>query len=257
MTALPHSLDRSVVIRARPGTVFRYFTDTARFASWWGEGSSIDARPGGAVRIVYPGGVVVTGNVVALRPVEQISFTYGYESKNSELVPAGGSLVTVTVQQHPEGTLLHLKHDFSAAPARDAHIPGWRYQLAVFANVSSREEYGSAESVVDRYFAVWSEPDSAKRHAELASLASADLVFRDGFGVTASPSDLADHIGATLMHMPGMRMARDGALRQCQGTGVADWVARAPDGTVATRGSNVFDFAPDGRITRVVGLWKT
>src|SRR5262249_39324808 len=108
MTALPHSLDRSVVIRARPGTVFRYFTDSTRFASWWGEGSSIDARPGGAVRIVYPGGVVVIGNVVTVKPTEQISFTYGYESKNSELVPAGGSLVTVTVEPHPDGTLLHL-----------------------------------------------------------------------------------------------------------------------------------------------------
>jgi uncharacterized protein YndB with AHSA1/START domain len=255
MTALPHSLDRSVVIRARPDTVFRYFTDSARFAAWWGEGSSIDARPGGAVRIVNPGGMVVSGSVVAVKPVKQISFTYGYETMNSELIPAGGSLVTVTVEQHQEGTLLHLKHDFSTTTARDAHVPGWRYQMAVFANVATREEYGSAESLVDRYFAVWSEPDAGKRHAELKALGANDLIFRDGFGLTTSPSDLADHIGATQMHMPGMRMERDGALRQCQGTGIANWVARAPDGSIAARGSNVFDFAPGGRITRVVGLW--
>lgn len=255
MTALPHSLDRAVVIRARPGTVFRYFTDTARFASWWGEGSSIDATPGGAVRIVYPGGVVVSGSVVSVKPAQQISFTYGYESKNREMVAPGGSLVTVTLEQHPEGTLLRLKHDLATVAARDAHVAGWRYQLAIFANIVTREEYGSAEALVDRYFAIWSEPDGARRNAELGAVGTSDLIFRDGFGVTASPSDLADHIGATQMHMPGLRLERDGALRQCQGTGVANWVTRAPDGSVAARGTNVFDFAPDGRLSRVVGLW--
>src|SRR5262247_863554 len=32
---LPHVLDRSIVIHARPTTVFRYFTDTPRWAAWW------------------------------------------------------------------------------------------------------------------------------------------------------------------------------------------------------------------------------
>src|SRR5262249_5445683 len=48
MTELTHSLNRTVVIRAMPETVFRYFTDSARWAAWWGHGSTIDARPGGA-----------------------------------------------------------------------------------------------------------------------------------------------------------------------------------------------------------------
>lgn len=253
--ALTHTLVRSVVIRAQPEIVFRFFTDSTRFASWWGEGSSIEARPGGAVRIVYPGGVLATGSVLTLTPVKEISFTYGYENQNRELVPPGASLVTVTLEPHPEGTMLRLKHDLPTAAAREAHIGGWRYQLALFANVAAREAYAGAESLVDRYFAVWSEPDAARRHAELAAVAIGDLVFRDGFGVTASPADLADHIGAVQVHMPGLRMEREGALRQCQGTGVADWIARAPDGAISARGSNVFDFAPDGRLARVVGLW--
>lgn len=257
MTALPHSLSRSVVIRARPTTVFRYFTDSSRFASWWGPGSTIDSRPGGEVRIVYPGGVVVTGNVVSLVPLEQISFTYGYEAQNRELIPPGGSLVTITLEPHPEGTLLRLKHDVPSSAAREAHGPGWRYQLSVFANVATREEYGSAETLVDRYFAVWSETDSTRRSSELNAVATSDLIFRDGFGVTASPSDLAEHIGAVQIHMPGLRLERDGVLRQCQGTGLAQWVSRGPDGTVTARGTNIFDFAPEGRISRVVGIWAS
>ena len=47
-------LERVVEISARRDTVFRYFTDSERCAAWWGSGSTIDARPGGSVRIRYP-----------------------------------------------------------------------------------------------------------------------------------------------------------------------------------------------------------
>jgi len=257
MNALPHVLDRSVVIRACPETVYCFFTDSARFAAWWGEGSSIDPTPGGAVRIAGPGGMLVTGNVVELQPASRVSFTYGYEGNNRELIPPGGSLVTITLEHHPEGTMLRLRHHLATVAARDAHGQGWRYHLALFANAVAREAHGGAEVLVDRYLAVWSEPDATKRQAELAAVGTGDLQFRDSFGATASPADLAEHIGAAQMHMPGLRLERQGVLRQCQGTGVADWVARTPDGTVKARGSNVFDFAPDGRLARVVGLWAT
>ena len=58
--AMPHRLDRSILINAPRETVFGYFTDSERWARWWGQGSTIDARAGGAVSIVHPGGVQVT-----------------------------------------------------------------------------------------------------------------------------------------------------------------------------------------------------
>ncbi len=255
MTGLDFVVERTVTIAARPATVFRFFTDSGRFAAWWGEGSQIDPRPGGAVRIVYPGGVVATGEVVSLRPIEEISFTYGYESQNRELIPPGGSLVTFTLAFHLDGTLLSLRHALATAAARDAHLAGWRYQLALFANLVAGEAYAGTEPLVDRYFALWSESDQARRLAELQSLAIPDLLFRDRFGVTASLDDLAAHIGAAQQHMPGLRLEREGSFQQCQGTGIADWIARKPDGSSVARGRTVFDFAPDGRLARVVGLW--
>jgi hypothetical protein len=48
---LPHHLDRNVVIEAPPDIVFRFFTDAGRWASWWGAGSTIDAKPGGSLLI--------------------------------------------------------------------------------------------------------------------------------------------------------------------------------------------------------------
>ena len=48
MIALSYRLDRTVVIRARRDTVFRFLSNAAEWAEWWGAGSTIDARPGGA-----------------------------------------------------------------------------------------------------------------------------------------------------------------------------------------------------------------
>src|SRR5262249_14608666 len=111
MNTLTEMLDRTVVIRAEPSVVFRYFTDSVRFAAWWGAGSSIDARPGGAVRIRYPNGVAASGEVVDLVPGKQIRFTYGYDANPA--VPPGSTRVTIDLAPHSEGTRLHLHHEFA------------------------------------------------------------------------------------------------------------------------------------------------
>ena len=55
--------------------------------------------------------------------------------------------------------------------------------------------------------------------------------------------------------MPGVKLERDGPVRHCQGTALADWVVRGRDGAVSRRGTNVLELAPDGRLAGVVGLW--
>jgi uncharacterized protein YndB with AHSA1/START domain len=254
MTRLEHSLERTVLIRARRETVFRYFTDSERFAAWWGAGSTVDGRPGGAVRIVYPGGARASGEIVEIRPPERVVFTYGYDDPGKP-IPPGGSRVTVTLDERPDGTLLRLRHDVADAATRDAHVAGWRYQLAVFANVAAREAYGRTADTVDRYFAAWAETDAARRGAALAAVARTDVTFRDAYGCTAGLEDLVAHVGAIQQHMPGMRMERDGEVKQCQGTAVVGWTAKGPDGAVRAQGTNVFELDPDGRIARVVGIW--
>ena len=88
MNELSHRLERTVVICAPRETVFRYFTDSARWAKWWGTGSSIEAHPGGKVYIRHPEGTETLGEVVELRSPERIVFTYGYAS--GKPVPPGG-----------------------------------------------------------------------------------------------------------------------------------------------------------------------
>ena len=253
--SLEHSLERTVFIAAERSTVFRFFTDSARFSTWWGEGSRIEARPGGIVHIRYPNGVMASGEVVEVDPDRRIVFTYGYEGEGKP-IPPGGSLVTITLAQEPRGTRLHLRHELPSAAVRDEHVQGWRYQLSVFANVAAADQHAGLDARVDALLEAWSEPDAGRRRTLLASVAAEGLVFRDRFSCTAGLDDLAAHMGAAQVHMPGLRLRREGAVRQCQGVALVDWVAKGPDGTDRGRGVNVLELAPDGRLAAVTGFWS-
>lgn len=254
MTPLPHSLDRTVVIRAPRDVVFRFFTDSERFARWWGPGSAIDARVGGEVRIAYPNGVIARGTVEALRSDESITFSYGYEAPQKP-IPVGGSVVTITLQDHAQGTLLQLHHALPTAAARDQHVPGWRFQLAVFANVVAGEQHAGLVAKVDRWFAAWSEADPAARTAMLEECASDDVRMQDQWSCLHGRSELATHIGICLAMAQGTRMQRAGEPRHCQGTALIDWTASDAAGNPRGKGTNVVELAPDGRIAAVVGFW--
>lgn len=255
MTALAHPLKRTIPISAARSTVFRHLTDPARFAAWWGQGSRIEGKPGGAVLVRYPNGVTASGQVLEIVENARVVFTYGYDDPGKP-IPPGGSRVTITLEDGKGGTRLQLLHETAEAAVRDAHLPGWRYQLALLANLAAREQHAEAATLVDRYFTLWSEADPAVRRHGLRATVTDDVEFRDAFGCTSGRDELGDQIAAALMHMPGLRLVRSGEVRQCQGTAIVDWTAQGPDGQPRGAGTSVFDLAPDGRIARVVGFWK-
>jgi uncharacterized protein YndB with AHSA1/START domain len=254
MTDLPHRLDRTLVIRAPRAIVFRYFTDRERFARWWGDGSRIDGRVGGEVHIVYPNGVVARGSITRLEPDRLVAFTYGYEDPQKP-IRVGGSLVTVTLADHADGTRLELRHDVADAAARDQHVPGWRFQLAMFANVVAVEAHARTEVHVDAWFAAWAEADAARRSALLAGCTTDDVTMQDRWSCLSGRDELHAHIGVCLAYAPGASMRRVGAVRQCQGTAAVEWTATGADGSARGQGTNVLRLAADGRIAGVVGLW--
>jgi uncharacterized protein YndB with AHSA1/START domain len=254
MSSLPFSLERSILICAQAKTVFRYFTDSRLFAEWWGAGSQIEGRPGGALKIVYPEGTVALGEVVEMVENKRIVFTYGYEGA-SKPIPPGGSRVTVTLEERLEGTWLTLKHELADEATRNQHVAGWRYQLALFANAASGTQHADLRSLVDRYFAAWAEKDVVTRRRELTEIAVPGIVFQDRFGCTAGLDDLDAHIAVSQMHMSGAALQRSGEPKHCQGVALVEWEARGQDGKGLARGNNVFTLAPDGRISRVVGFW--
>jgi uncharacterized protein YndB with AHSA1/START domain len=251
---LPYRVDRTIDIRAARETVFTFFTEPARWASWWGAGSTIDARPGGRLLIRYPGGIEAAGEVLALRAPDEIAFTFGFVSGTP--IPAGGSRVTIRLEPEGAGTRLHFSHEFAEEALRDEFVQGWRYQLSLFANVVADQVHAGAAGVIDAWFEVWREPDHAAREEMLARIAARDLRFRDRFGLTDGTADLVPHIAAAQRFMPGMRMERRGDVRHCQGTALVDWAAVTGDGQERALGSSVFVFDADGHIESVTGFWR-
>ena len=249
---LPYALDRTVLIRARRATVFSFFTDSARFASWWGPGSTIDSRPGGKVRICHPDNTVASGTVVEVEAGRRIVFTYGYEGAGA-LIPPGGSRLTITLHDDPHGTAVELRHELADANARDQHVQGWRYQMSVLANAASALEHAGAERAVNAWSAAWNETDASKRAALIAACCTPDVTFRDPWSALAGQDDLVPHIAGAQRFMPGVELLWRGPVRHCQGTLLVDWAMQQGGATIA-QGSHVFELTPDGRICAAVGV---
>jgi uncharacterized protein YndB with AHSA1/START domain len=252
--SLPYQLDRVITIAAAPETVFSFFTDPARWARWWGKGSTIDGRPGGRVVIRFGEATAVSGEVLAVEPPQRIVFTYGFVS--GAPIPAGGSRVTIELQAVAGGTRLHLMHDFAEQEPRDQHVQGWRYQLALFANAVTDVLHEGASGTVDRWFDAWNDSDPIRRRETIEALVTADVEFKDRFGLTGGVDELLGHIAAVHQFMPGLRLQRQGEARHCQGLVLAEWLAVAPDGTTKARGTNAFAMSADGRIAAVTGFWS-
>ena len=252
MPELPHALNRTVLIKAPPETVFRFFTDPERWALWWGPQSSIEAQPGGRVYIRHPNGVESLGEVLEVRSPEHIVFTYGFAS--GKPIPPGASRVTIRLEPDPAGTRLTLLHEFPDAAPRDEHVQGWRFQLSVFANVVANEVYADAAKAIDGWFEAWTIADTERRTEALAKIVDPAVRFEDRYSLLAGVEDVAAHIGAAQRFMPGIAMTRDGDVRHCQGTVIADWIAIGRDRNPRMGGTNVFTFGPDRRVVSVVGF---
>src|SRR5688500_12605636 len=139
---LPHSLERTVLIQAPPETVFRFFQDSARWAKWWGAGSSIEPSVGGDIHIKHPGGVESAGKILEIHPPSKLVFTYGFVS--GDPIPVGSSRVTIELKPERGATRLTLTHDLADAKVRDEHVQGWRFQLSLFANAVAEEANANA-----------------------------------------------------------------------------------------------------------------
>lgn len=252
MHDLPYRLDRTVVIKAKRETVFRFFTDSERWADWWGTGSTIDAKPGGKVYIRYPNGTEAMGEVLEAQPVERIAFTFGYAG--GKPISPGSSRVTISLDEDGSGTRLHLLHEFAEAGPRDEHVQGWRFQLSLFGNLVANEVFGNAAVMVDAWFEAWAIADDRAREDLLAKIVTPAIQFRDLFSLLDGLADLTAHAGATQRFMPGIRMQRKGEVRHCQGTVLADWIAVDKDAKELMAGTNVFAFGSDAKIDSVTGF---
>jgi uncharacterized protein YndB with AHSA1/START domain len=259
---LPELVRREVVLPAVPETVWRYLATDAGWAAWWGDGSRIDARPGGRMHITYPDGRTADGRVLEIDAPRRITFTWGFDRPDAP-VPLDGSVVELTLVACPEGTRLLLVHRLADAVARDAHEPGWRFQLGLFRGVVAAAALGpSLADTIDRWHAAWSPDDRAPgvdrdaRRSLLASIVHPDVVVEEPMASLRGIDDLEAWIAQVAAHL-AVSVRRDGTPALCGDQATWAWVVSPTDdaGTAVAHGRSVARLAPDGRFHAVTAFW--
>jgi uncharacterized protein YndB with AHSA1/START domain len=96
---------RRVVLEAPTDDVWRALTDPTELASWWGEGTELDARPGGEGRMVEEGEPVRRARVVEVRPGRSLMLDWWPEDAE---VDEPATRVTFELLPCPFGTILHV-----------------------------------------------------------------------------------------------------------------------------------------------------
>lgn len=132
---------KEIVIGAPPDTVFPYFTDPDRMVRWMGTEAEMDARPGGAYRILVAGRYTAAGEFLAVEPPSRVVFTWGWEGEDIPVAP-GASTVEVTLTPEDEGTRVVLVHRDLPEDRRDAHEHGWAHYMPRLAIAASGGDAG-------------------------------------------------------------------------------------------------------------------
>lgn len=243
-------------ISARPSTVYRWLTEPERFARWMGAAmgkATLESRIGGALRVEFPGSVVV-GEVVDMVPDQRFAFTWGYAEAGAS-PPASSTRVEITLEPTGDGTLLVLRH--SGLPSemlRQQHRGGWRLYSAVLASGAADEELASARTqAADAWFAAWAECDAAKRRALLERCCDAGVEFRDNYAALSGIEDLDGHIAASQTMMSGMTLAPAGPPDGCHEMVRVPWEVSV-HGAVVAHGVNVGRLGVDGRWRSMYGF---
>lgn len=250
------ALRREVFIRASIETVFAYFTDNAKFAAWFGEGSTIEPIVDGAVNVVYPNGNRAEGKVLAIESNRLIRITWGYPGEASPMA-AGSTVVEVTLSERDEGTLVVLTHSgFPSEDMRGAHEGGWRYYLSVLAFGSSRDQFsGALGELVKDWCASWNCEDAVARQALLERCCEPDVSYRDAHFCVSGISELNPHMSASRQHMPGNTLSFPKVQNIVHGTALGFWEAHGPDGKLGASGQVFFELSPAGRIQQALAYW--
>ncbi len=251
MRSLQHTISRTITIQADRETVFSFFTDSDKWAKWWGAGSTIEARQGGALEVHHSNGFVSEGNVLEIVPPERIVFTFGLQT--DPLTRPEDSRVTMELSEEEDGTVVRVVHALADSRVRDLMEQGWRFHLSLFANAVANEMYRDVEHRVDEWFAMWEEGDAETRALTIGRLASGNVVYRDRHACLEGAREVLAQVAAMQRFVLGSRWARKGPVRHCQGTVLVDWEAWGADGKSRGTGTSVFQFA-FGKIVAVVGM---
>jgi uncharacterized protein YndB with AHSA1/START domain len=124
------TIEQTLRIRARPETVWRYWTDPKRMCEWWGSAAELDPRPGGTYRVEMGGGGIMQGEYLELVPHERIVFSFGWEpTEGAPPIAPGSTRVEITLTADAGDTVMTMRHSGLPLAVADEHRSGWAHFL--------------------------------------------------------------------------------------------------------------------------------
>ncbi|PWK64604.1 nuclear transport factor 2 family protein [Aminobacter sp. AP02] len=111
-------------------------------------------------------------------------------------------------------------------------------------------------SLIDRYCAVWNEPDEGHRRALLHAVWAENATYTDPRADTVGADALLAHIASIRASRPGAAIKRTTAVDHHHGIARFGWRVVEADGTPLPEGIDIAFLAPDEtRIERIVGFF--
>jgi len=130
-----------VVVGASPGTIFPFLTDPALHQLWMGTEVELDARPGGAYRVVARGSNHALGTFREVVPNEKVVFSFGWDEPDHP-IPPGSTEVEITLVPEGEKTRVRLTHRGLPDDAVSDHTNGWGFYLNRLGTVATGGDPG-------------------------------------------------------------------------------------------------------------------
>ena len=113
-----------------------------------------------------------------------------------------------------------------------------------------------ATELIDRYCAVWNEPDTLRRADLLASVWAAEATYTDPSVHAATAEQLLAHIAAVRARRPGASVLRTSGVDVHHGVARFAWHVLLGDATALPEGIDIAFLSPDGsRIERIIGFF--
>lgn len=128
-------------IEAEPAVVYRYLTESERWARWQGVEATIEARPKGLFAMTMGNGMRARGQFVELIPHRRVVFTWGWIDHPG--VPPGSTTVEIDLVPKEAGTLVVLTHRGLPDEEVPVHLGGWDHYLGRLGRVAVGADPGA------------------------------------------------------------------------------------------------------------------
>jgi uncharacterized protein YndB with AHSA1/START domain len=132
---------KNIRIDASPEIVFEFLTDPRKLIQWLGLRAELTPRAGGIFRVDPNDRDIIRGTYLEVVPYSKVAFTWGWEARQD--LPAGSTVVEITLERDGTGTLLRLVHSNLPTDSREGHDKGWTHYLSRLKTASEGGDPGA------------------------------------------------------------------------------------------------------------------